>query len=145
MTSEACESGERWLASMNRNGRRITIRGITLWFGASAIFGVFLGGAFFGGVSRSIFGATGAAANNLGGEIALAFITPILATAIYLIPTFIALKQWHRHTLAIFICNVIGGAFYGLGWLAALIWVSNISATAPTKPLPETADEGVKS
>ena len=49
-------------------------------------------------------------------------LTLILSIPIFFLPTIIAIKKQHPHKTAIIICNIIGGLFWGLGWLIAIIW-----------------------
>ena len=46
----------------------------------------------------------------------------ILLLALYLTPTVIAVKMRHPHKVAVILTNLLGGAFFGLGWVVALIW-----------------------
>ncbi len=58
----------------------------------------------------------------------------LLAIAIFLLPTIIAIKKNHPHKVGIILVNLIGSMFAGLGWVAALIW-------AFVLPKPESSDQ----
>jgi hypothetical protein len=45
----------------------------------------------------------------------------VISTALYLIPTWVALWRGHRQRLAIFALNLCGG-WTAIGWVGALVW-----------------------
>ncbi|KKC98617.1 superinfection immunity protein [Photobacterium halotolerans] len=46
----------------------------------------------------------------------------ILAIFLFFLPTIIAINKKHPHRIAIIATNLIGGLFWGVGWLIALVW-----------------------
>ncbi len=38
------------------------------------------------------------------------------------LPTILAVKKNHPYKIPIILINILGGPFYGLGWLFALVW-----------------------
>ena len=41
---------------------------------------------------------------------------------LFFLPTIIAVKKDHPHRIPIILVNILGGLFFGVGWLIALIW-----------------------
>lgn len=60
----------------------------------------------------------------LGGIVSIIFMIIIFVGGIYiyLLPTTLAYKKWHRNKNAIYITNVFLG-WTMIGWIACLIWV----------------------
>jgi len=50
------------------------------------------------------------------------FVVFLIFLPIFFLPTIIAFRKNHHQKVAIAIVNVIGGLFYGIGWLIALVW-----------------------
>lgn len=46
----------------------------------------------------------------------------VIAAIVFFIPTIIAGVRHKRNTTAIFVLNLVGGLFFGIGWFIALIW-----------------------
>lgn len=46
----------------------------------------------------------------------------IVLLPLFFLPTIIACKKHHKYKIPIIIINLIGGLFYGAGWVVALIW-----------------------
>ncbi|WP_232584051.1 superinfection immunity protein [Photobacterium carnosum] len=46
----------------------------------------------------------------------------LLLLPLLLLPTIIALKKNHPYKTPIILINILGGLFWGIGWLVALIW-----------------------
>ena len=46
----------------------------------------------------------------------------LLLLPLALLPTIIAVARNHPHKIPIILVNVLGGLFYGLGWVVALVW-----------------------
>lgn len=56
------------------------------------------------------------------------------------LPTIIAIKKNHPHKIPIILVNFLGGLFYGIGWLVALIWcfiTPGNNQRSPTIPAAE--------
>ena len=45
-----------------------------------------------------------------------------LLLALYLMPTVIAIKLRHPHKVAVILINLLGGLFFWVGWVVALLW-----------------------
>ncbi|WP_057180662.1 superinfection immunity protein [Colwellia sp. MT2012] len=41
---------------------------------------------------------------------------------LFFVPTIIAVRKQHPHKIPIILINLIGGVFYGIGWIIALVW-----------------------
>jgi hypothetical protein len=61
-------------------------------------------------------------------------ITLFIILPLALLPTIIALKINHPHKIAIILVNIIGGIFWGIGWLIALVWCFITPDTGKKKP-----------
>ena len=46
----------------------------------------------------------------------------LLLIPLFFLPTILALKNNHPYKIPIIIINILGGLFWGLGWLVALVW-----------------------
>ena len=46
----------------------------------------------------------------------------VILIPIALLPTIIAVHRQHPHKVGIILANVLGGLFFGTGWLIALVW-----------------------
>ena len=46
----------------------------------------------------------------------------LLLLPLAFLPTILALKNNHPYKVAIILINILGGLFWGLGWLVALVW-----------------------
>jgi len=71
----------------------------------------------------------------------LGFIMLIGAIGIFLLPTYIANKKGHPAQTSIMITNIVGGVFYGIGWIIALIWAFNGADKKEISQKTSTADE----
>lgn len=47
----------------------------------------------------------------------------LLLLPIGFLPTIIAIKKDHPQKVAIILVNIFGGAFWGIGWFIAIVWV----------------------
>lgn len=56
------------------------------------------------------------------GATSLGLIFVFLLLPLALLPTIIAVARNHPHKIPIILVNVLGGLFYGLGWVVALVW-----------------------
>jgi len=64
----------------------------------------------------------------------------VLILPLALLPTIIALRKNHPHKIPIILVNVIGGLFWGIGWLVALVWCFITPGEATTQKM-DVADE----
>lgn len=64
-----------------------------------------------------------------------------LSLGVFLLPTYFARKKDHPAKTSIMITNIIGGVFYGIGWIIALIWVFNGADKKENNQKISTADE----
>ena len=55
----------------------------------------------------------------------------VLLLALYLTPTVLAITMRHPHRVAVILINLLGGPFFGLGWVVALIWCFVEAAKVP--------------
>ena len=46
----------------------------------------------------------------------------IAGISLFFLPTIIASRVNHPHKVPIVIINILGGLFFGVGWLVALVW-----------------------
>lgn len=46
----------------------------------------------------------------------------LILIPVALLPTIIAVRRQHPHKIGIILVNLLGGLFFGLGWLVALVW-----------------------
>lgn len=46
----------------------------------------------------------------------------LIGIALYLLPTIIAVLKNHPYKVAIFLTNLLGGLFGGVGWVVAIVW-----------------------
>lgn len=51
----------------------------------------------------------------------MGFLLFIIALALYLLPSIVAMRRWHPQAMAIFIVNAFLGWTF-LGWVIALAW-----------------------
>jgi len=65
----------------------------------------------------------------------------VLAISIFLLPTYFARTKNHPAKTSIMITNIVGGVFYGIGWIIALIWVFNGAEKKLDSQNISTADE----
>jgi len=47
----------------------------------------------------------------------------IILTAIFFLPTILAIYKDHPQKVPIFLVNIFGGFFWGIGWFIAIVWV----------------------
>ncbi|MDH5766395.1 MAG: superinfection immunity protein [Gammaproteobacteria bacterium] len=55
-------------------------------------------------------------------ELIMLLILLVIVVPLCLLPTIIALSKNHQFKIPIILLNIFGGLFFGLGWVAALIW-----------------------
>lgn len=70
----------------------------------------------------------------------LIFVCFLFFVVIAFLPTIIAVTRKHPQTLPIVLVNILGGLFFGLGWLVALVWCFIVPQSAP-KPTVSIATE----
>lgn len=71
-------------------------------------------------------------------DVILGLLLIVGSTAVYLLPTWVALLRKKRNTLPIFIVNLLCG-WTGVGWLVALVW-SLMTDTQPTNVVVTTTN-----
>jgi ABC-type Fe3+-siderophore transport system permease subunit len=52
----------------------------------------------------------------------VAIVLGAIGLVIYVIPTIVAFKRRARNRVLILLLNILGGWFYGIAWVAALLW-----------------------
>lgn len=74
----------------------------------------------------------------------------LLLLPLFFLPTILALKNNHPYKMPIIIINILGGLFWGIGWLVALVWCfitpdenSSIDATSELEKLHELKEKGI--
>ncbi|OOZ35621.1 superinfection immunity protein [Solemya velesiana gill symbiont] len=58
----------------------------------------------------------------IGGISIWQILTLLILLFVFLLPTYIASKKNHPYKVAIILVNILGGIFWGIGWLIALVW-----------------------
>ena len=57
-----------------------------------------------------------------------------IGIAIFLLPTVIAIKKQHPQKVGIILVNLLGGLFFGLGWIVALVWCFIVPKASVSNP-----------